>query len=1482
MGANNSVIDTEVPLFSEKFPNITIRPLNPHTTTAQPDRESNKTAGTSHGHNQVRTTSVTRDGISSKAHPQPRRLPPVESRETVKSQAFQLTRWRIVDETDELYESCEIGNSESPAVSRNSLTISSNSDFDIKPSLAEIDEALARYQAHPLSNPEKAGSLLSPIILDASPAKLRQSSLDKHSLKSSPANPKQSPLNKRSLNPSPEPKRKRRLIPTKRAVEIANQKFERFGGMRDYLQNQPTAPRARPSTYSQEEFGFVNPFPDGFPLSDEEGHLRPEAHPGSCLYQDSDDEDEGYWSKVVSPVDSAETPEEEQARLKELLSRFHKRKQTGAKSSAKIKTEVDEGLLKLAREYMHRYEEAGAERSRQLREKALRRRGLLPTLENSALEGDSSSDHGKTLSDTGVDNGSNRERDSSLEHIKTLSHAGAENGFNSGLFCDDDCQAQSVEDVLDIAQEHDMENRKPIQSEVRDNLKTDRHTPCKGPTTQNPASRAAAERFRTQSRHLSDHHEPQTHDNESAASFNSRDSHILSSSSEGLCLRAKEERLREAKKPGVSPLMAKGVSNPPSNDQCITDDEINPRARSNRPQVANDRARALKLETEQQESQVSASAGNETNCNPSIRKPSGREMMGQERNAVIEQKRAVVTEQKRDAVIEQERNVVMEKNRDAVVEQKRNDVEQKRDTVIEQKEEMIFPGRRLSGLETLVAKRGAASEQSLDVKPVDRPLSGLEMLAAKQGAVSQQKPDPEPVARPLSGLEMLAAKQGAGREQKVDSKPVARPLSGLQTLNSRGTESQPRQENGVRPSTSITPGPNKGLTLPKSFDQLSEEEKDVIVQHEIAKERKRDLDALGSVFWVFAQLRCFPDREITERTMQRETNELYDIGKFIAIVIEQGKPGKMRRVRVQDIRENIRRRIQKTLADGSEEPDDVTIMTEMRRTFSQKHIDFINDETPKVQAEIDHWGYLRSEYSSKRHNSRPREHRKKERPKERTDEKSSKKQVRFAAEEKRTTQNKRPKGQGKTVEKRQTQADRQEQLIEKLRAQLKRFETADAEDLAELQSQVAEIEAELEREKQEDDESEEDDGAEFVFGAGQETVPAPAKSPSQTTQEPTTDEEQELQEINRLEDARQRESADTPGAGQQRPDAELLKRMQLKKSLPNPSQSFDPELLRQMQFRREQQLEAATDSTIIDRAAVGESDSEAEAADEYASDDDDTDEDEDRQVHRYTVWGTFVGMEIYKDADHYYLMKTYDATKAEAKVREIISGIHQHVLKNGTVLDHLTVVTEWHHGLMEQHIAVGESATTIARAWVECDLVDLNRKAFRAAKRQGAVKQVTTFAVHWEKTITPVASGAEEEAENETTTADSDGIDDLFEEPAEDKANSTSQATAPVTTTIPQDEIQHFTTPILANRHAKAVYLTWHNTFLPGWQNEGYRQLESDSMEEYLETLGSWGLFFREESFERAEVDEGGGPGRRVEEKFKVWVKKIAVSGPGN
>ena len=1361
-----------------------------------------------------------------------RPLPPDESRETIRTQAAQVTGWRILDVSDDIYESLEIGN---PALSDCTLNSSptfgndaSLPDFDAKPALDEGDISLSKSPSLSLPKQSDSGSSNSTTASEASSPDTQTTLLRSSSTSlvgqshgcshpsaviSTPSSTNFSTPHKRRPSPLPlAPRKKRRLIPTQRAIEIANQKFESFDGMEGYLnQDEDLSEDRKPSAKS--EYGFYNPYPDGFPLTDAENWLLPDPHPGSCLYQDSDHEDEGYWSQIIGSASSieGETAEAKEERRMKLLARFH----TGNTAALKPAQAVDQGsstelneeeqLLKQAREVMLKEQEAGAERSRQLREKALRRRGLLESNDSSTTS----------------------------EQDRTFSEKDVEESSGSDLVSNSDDHMQ-VDDLLDIAQDYATKDSKPTQPMVQDSLRYVMSTDSRRSQTNehfsrlqpqkseynslNPASRAAAEHFRTQSRHLSHHNKDYGGGTRYQPSGNRHDSHVTS---QDMDLQDREQRLRDTKNMSLmGPAnVVRSVSNPALGNQFTRDDFGHRIPRRDFPERRIDRVTSeSNRHATNRKSRVDYDDDSHGHAKPSSRTPSGLDLLA----AKAEAQRGV------DSAASRERNShpATHPNIDS--------------------EEQLY---------SFDSNGGIDGSQNLTIR---RP-SGLEMLVAHQSVANLNSVHTESTDRPLSGLEVLAARQSTS-----DGRPV-------------GTESHEEEQTTSQPLSSFARGPNRGLTLPKNFDRLSEEDKEIIVQHEIAKERKRDLDALGSVFWAFAELRCYSQRLTDDRTRQQETTELFHIGEFIALVIDQGRPGKTRRKRIQDIRDNIRRRVDKT-AEYSQALSDVYICRKMSQTFKQRHIEFVDKELSKVQKEIERLGASRSATKDKRKTParRPYRNRDVQQPA------PIKKQVRFEDKEdgepvsRKPATKKTPRRSGTATEnRRQAQYDRQDRTIEQLKAQLELFKTADEDELPQIQSRVTEIEAELERFKQhEDSESEEEDGAEFVFGAGHSVASRSSHK---------SDAEQEMDEINRLENARQKEDGthalqrlaieDKPQSSQ-RLDTGLLEKMQMKKR-----QGYDPELLRQMQLKKAQQLEAAIDPEIIDGATGVESDNDSDATAQNSSEDD-SDNERDRQVFIYTVYGAFRGIPIYKEGDQYEFQKTYNLERAREEVATLIRNVPQQIPPNSDIdFTRRSFNADEEDGMLEQRVDYGQNKEVQVRVWTERKEGDLDKKRFQQAKRRGAVKQSATWAVHWEKTITPLVDEAEQVKKplDPELEGYEDLLDDLFEETPQEK----SKIRDPITTSIDPLEIPQFTAPAFANRRAMELYLEWYNQFLPGWQDEGYRQLEAESLEQKLESLGNWGLFNEENSFDKVQTDEHGNE-RKAEERYRVWVRRIAVKGPGN
>jgi hypothetical protein len=295
-----------------------------------------------------------------------------------------------------------------------------------------------------------------------------------------------------------------------------------------------------------------------------------------------------------------------------------------------------------------------------------------------------------------------------------------------------------------------------------------------------------------------------------------------------------------------------------------------------------------------------------------------------------------------------------------------------------------------------------------------------------------------------------------------------------------------------------------------------------------------------------------------------------------------------------------------------------------------------------------------------------------------------------------------------------------------------------------------------------------------------------------------------------------------------------------------------------------------TKELILAYRGARDNDSSDETESEQSTEsEDDNDSDLDRRLFKYTVHGMFQGIDIYKDADQYILKSFYNQPSAEKYFGEIVKSILSACPpESGIDSGDWSLNTSVREGLMEQHLMIGTNVDVEARLWIEKKVVDLNKKAYRSAKARNRIQEKAMFAVHWENTVTPIIDDSEHQEQPVTDDQDRDLFgDDPLQVPQE-----------PVTRTIPNDEIEYFTTAALANRKAKEIYLAWHFTFIPGLGNEGWRKLEDEAVEKDLEALGDWGLFSREESF--CGLEEGTE--RKVEERMKVWVSRIQVFGPAN
>lgn len=682
--------------------------------------------------------------------------------------------------------------------------------------------------------------------------------------------------------------------------------------------------------------------------------------------------------------------------------------------------------------------------------------------------------------------------------------------------------------------------------------------------------------------------------------------------------------------------------------------------------------------------------------------------------------------------------------------------------------------------------------------------------------------------RTMSGLDLLAVKRGDDLDIHNPSKTDTR---------------------GSNPKASISAKTGPDITLPANFDTYGEEEQSIVVNHETAKERKRDLDAIErAMYWIGYLRCCAPFNE-------KDRHEVNQLRKFIGLIVDERKSNRFTRRQVQDIRDKMKRRAVKY-----QTPYLGDISGWQARLFPGR-FDRVKEEMEKADEQVQQFGALRLDKTVKRKHG---------------DRKHRTKKVRFtdAAEHRQT---RAPKGTA-------------DQLRERLKKQLKVFhEVPEVTDLPEQTKFLG-------RQQSDSEESEEDEGAQFVYGAGRNTASFSFTTTADAPNTPSQKFSPDIDEVNRLENARQRNN--------------LSQGAQSVAAAGATSQAFDSELLKMMQAKR------ALHDLGIDPAVVKANTGPQEAVDSASETSDSSDEErieEDQQVFQYTVLGSFAGIPSFKDGDDYVFKKTFDSLTAETRLKQVIQDVStQYAPQGGYQGGNWSLNTRYRHGLIEQYFTIGEDADVEARVWIEKEQIDIDKKLFRLVKARRFGIQNIHYTVEWEKTVSPVldeTNGDTVDARATVTSTgnasvvagkDEDDLDSLFGDDSttttqHQKSDDTpapipSRHLGIVTTTMPREEMKTYTTPVLANRHAKDYYMEWYARFFPGVANEGYRRMEDEAVEKELESMGTWGLWSREESFTRRVVahrDDDDEMGlqvgdEKVQEKFKVWVRKVEVLGPRN
>jgi len=682
---------------------------------------------------------------------------------------------------------------------------------------------------------------------------------------------------------------------------------------------------------------------------------------------------------------------------------------------------------------------------------------------------------------------------------------------------------------------------------------------------------------------------------------------------------------------------------------------------------------------------------------------------------------------------------------------------------------------------------------------VSKKLSGLEMLALKNGhndfwAVSD---DRGAAKAPMSSQNQI--ENGSHRDMvEIEVERMSPPKSSSFDIQSqRSQDSRQSRSQGQRrdineePSVQPKPTPvaipaKTHLTLPKRFDSLPEESKSIIVQHETAKERKRDLETIDRAAASIARLRC------SGFFTPQDEKELFEVYRFMKLVLRENKYGKLARKRIQDIRFNFESR-----AKYYDMPTQEETKLWYDSLFDANDIATLKENLSQVEEQISELGGKRSALHSHRKSNTP----------------SKRKTVTFSlAPEDQSPVSHRPptthREKRKAAKNRQTsQNASQDKQLELLRQKLSEFNHSYSREQG--QSLKKDDSPASENDSDESTISEDVSGLEYY----QHVAP-------------------------RLSDSFKDNHDTDIGNTQQR---------QVESVRSRGTQQFDPQLLNEM--REKQKLLDSQAESVAGLAEAGESDADVVSSSDESDYEDEEGDDTPKQLYKYTVWGTFCGVENYVDNDKYRFHTTYKLGTANQKISECVVEFQSFFTKSGIGADRWSLEIEFDNGLMEQRVHLGPDSEVEARFFLTKELVDLGRRAYRRARAQIVAVRDAVYTVEWEHTLTPLRNQHEAEGQ---------GMEgDLF---GDETSGSPPASFEPITTTIPSSQVVHYNDAASANRGAVRIYLDWHFRFLPGLENEHWRRLEHEHAEDQLKGLGDWGLWSREETMEGEieEEDDGG------------------------
>ncbi|RMZ82138.1 hypothetical protein DV737_g2186, partial [Chaetothyriales sp. CBS 132003] len=376
----------------------------------------------------------------------------------------------------------------------------------------------------------------------------------------------------------------------------------------------------------------------------------------------------------------------------------------------------------------------------------------------------------------------------------------------------------------------------------------------------------------------------------------------------------------------------------------------------------------------------------------------------------------------------------------------------------------------------------------------------------------------------------------------------------------------------------------------------------------------------------------------------------------------------------------------------------------------------------------------------------------------------------------------------------------------------------------------------------------------------------------------------DMDEINRLENARQRDEA--------RASAPV-------------SQLFDPELVARMKQRT---LEAGR----VVMTGEGEGDEEQVELSDWSDADSDVSAasssslssfDGTVQLYKYTVRGQFVGTQSYNDGDIVTFKTFWKLTNATAYLQDVIKSLHREYM--GNLDDHFELQHRHHKGLYEQVLTIGANHDVQARVWTDRELVlvDTCKLAANKARKRQLAESDEVYQVTWENITTTTTTTNTSPVIRTATLSSQERHTDNDKNCIVHACHSSDTPSSHTTTTTERcpDPVIHRNLAS-ANRMAKEDFMTWYSQFFPVEEHKhscvtekgtlffdysGMLKQINEAHEDELKRLGDVGCFRAEEEMALTETnddDVAAAAGGRITktELMKVYVKPVMVLGPKN